>query len=62
MSWFLALGLSGQRITKVVEVDVPRRLLFLEEMGDGSLRLTYSKALIEDVSLLETLRIVKEAP
>lgn len=36
------------KIGKVVCVDVPRKLLFIEEMSDGALRLTYSKALIED--------------
>lgn len=44
-------------VSKVVEVDTPRRNLFLEEMGDGTFRITYSKALLRDVALLEQIKI-----
>jgi hypothetical protein len=32
-------------ITKVVSVDIPKRCVLIEEMKDGTFRLTYSKSL-----------------
>lgn len=53
----LHIGATKHDVSRVTEVDIPRRALFVEEMADGSLRVTYSKALIADPGLLATLRI-----
>jgi len=47
----------------VVEVQVPRRLLFLEEMPDGAIRLTVSSAWGLDVGAIGAVRLEpKEEP
>jgi hypothetical protein len=44
-------------VSRVTEVDMPKRALFVEELPDGTLRITYSRALVPDVLLLEQLVI-----
>jgi hypothetical protein len=47
-------------ISRVTEVSMPKRNFFLEELPDGTFRLTYSKSLIPDITRLESLRIIRE--
>ena len=59
----LTIGAHEFAISKVVEVDVPRKLLFLEEMADGTLRLSYSKAFgvsFEDLASMAVTEAVEE--
>jgi hypothetical protein len=53
-------GLPTLDVTRVTEVDMPKRNLFIEEMPDGKFRVTYSKSLIPDINLLEAIRLVRE--
>ena len=53
-------GLPPLPITKVTEVDIPQRHLFIEEMKDGTFRLTYSKALLPDITKLQGIKLVRE--
>ena len=54
------LGLPTLDVTRVTEVDMPKRNLFIEEMPDGKFRVTYSKSLIPDINLLEAIRLIRE--
>lgn len=47
-------------ISKVTEVNMPKKNFFLEELPDGTFRLTYSKSLISDISKLGALKLVRE--
>lgn len=47
-------------VSRVTEVDMPKRNFFLEELPDGTFRLTYSKSLISDIAKLEALKLVRE--
>jgi hypothetical protein len=47
-------------ISRVTQVDMPKRNFFLEELPDGTFRLTFSKSLIPDITKLESLRLVRE--
>lgn len=47
-------------ITRVTEVDMPKKNLFIEEMKDGTFRLTYSKSLISDITKLDLIRLIRE--
>ncbi len=53
----LTIGDKEHLVSRVVEVDIPKRALYIEELADGTLRVTYSKALVPDVALLERLVI-----
>ena len=56
---FEGLGTEVE-VSRVVELDVERPFLYVEPLADGTFRLTYSKALVEDIRRVEAIRIVRE--
>lgn len=47
-------------LTKVVAVDVPKKMIVFEEIKPGEWRLTYTKSLIPDLSKVSGLVIHRE--
>ena len=47
-------------LSRVVEVRVAKKFLMLENLPDGTFRLTYSKSLIDDIQKVSGFIIVRE--
>lgn len=47
-------------LPKVVEIKMPKKVLYIEEMADGRLRLSYSTGLINELPRLIEILSVEE--
>jgi hypothetical protein len=47
-------------LSRVVEVVMPKKAIFIEEMADGTFRLTYSSSLIPDIRRLRGISLLRE--
>ena len=53
------LGEQELELTKVTEISVPKKMFILEELKDGTFRLTYSKALIPNIKDFNNLELIR---
>jgi hypothetical protein len=47
-------------LEKVVEINIPKKVLFIEELNNGKFRLVYSKSLINDFRDVQCFSIIRE--
>lgn len=47
-------------ISKAVEINIKKKFLYLEEMEDGTFRLTWTKSFIPDMKLLQSLSMIRD--
>lgn len=47
-------------LSKVVSVDIEKKMINIEELPNGTWRLIYTKSLIDDFSKVEGFEIIRE--
>lgn len=57
--WVLHIGEHQIPVSRVVEIDMPKKNIFVEELGDGTFRFTYSKSLVGGAPALNDLNEVE---